>query len=414
MQMVGQLLTTFDKISLLDRDLQNTLYNTVGKSEQKVINILDSTVTGDNFFNGVSRLITKITGDTDLGMHHLRHTFASAYTFKTLGNTIDLSLLNEDLPWLEDWLPSDEQLTEFLGSEGQCGQGVKAISASLGHIHETTTLRHYIHILFASLHSYHLAQKQPDLHIAFEKREISRSGLHGYKNKLSKEKNNLPKAHISRAVRNNIEKYLQKKAAIPLIIHSKINAKKKPGIIISESAEQLLSQFENIEKYILFTIGVEPDNIEKWVDGLKNLAKIESGKKGSDKPRHPLPLSGKDCNLPKPLNVRIAHQHALKLLSWLSQLQYNKSDDFQWLINKWLHHSEAEKGFMRLDSEEKQKVENLSKEAIDYEVSMPVSKKGKSDYFRIRILGEDSNRTNREAGAVRWVMSWMAVKQTLN
>lgn len=54
-------------------------------------------------------------------------------------------------------MPSNRQLNTLVGNEGQVGQGIKAISRVLGHLHESTTLKHYVHILFTATYAYSTA-----------------------------------------------------------------------------------------------------------------------------------------------------------------------------------------------------------------------------------------------------------------
>ena len=59
------------------------------------------------FFNQISQILKKVTGDVDLSLHHLRHTFASAYTLKCLQTVVDFKALTIELPWLQTWMPSN-------------------------------------------------------------------------------------------------------------------------------------------------------------------------------------------------------------------------------------------------------------------------------------------------------------------
>lgn len=118
-------------------------------------------------FAQISQILKKVTGDVDLSLHHLRHTFASTYTLKCLQTVVDFKALTIELPWLQNWMPSNEQFNTLVGNEGQVGQGIKAISRVLGHLHESTTLKHYVHILFLATYAYSMQQQQPNLHTAF-------------------------------------------------------------------------------------------------------------------------------------------------------------------------------------------------------------------------------------------------------
>jgi|GEM_PF-616387 integrase len=409
-------------IGILEISIQNHLHKIEGDVNKKVMDgVDDHSTSGDNFFNKVSQLITAVTGDADLGMHHLRHTLASAYALKSLGNTVDLSLLNNDLPWVNEWLPSNQQLSVLLGPEGQCGQGIKVTSAMLGHIHETTTLKHYIHTLFAALYAHYLAQEQPDLHIAFGVRMKSRSNLYLHQ-AINKEV--CPSDEVVREMRNHIEvrlqkieKKLQKNATnTTIIIHSQktgINHQQtelnKDEYCVSASAEDRLAQLEIIEKYFLNEEGKAPSDIEQWIEALQKLTTIKSGKKGCNNPRHPLPQVGKNRDLPTLLDAGTAYKHAKELLTWLQKLEEKNPKDYRWLINKWLYHSEAEKGLIRLEPNEEKYVEDLFDQASTFgNIRLQISKIKNGYRFQIRIADSNGN-TIREAGAVRWVMSWVSI-----
>lgn len=409
-------------IGILEISIQNHLHKIEGDVNKKVMDGVDGhSTSGDNFFNKVSQLITAVTGDADLGMHHLRHTLASAYALKSLGNTVDLSLLNNDLPWVNEWLPSNQQLSVLLGPEGQCGQGIKVTSAMLGHIHETTTLKHYIHTLFAALYAHYLAQEQPDLHIAFGVRMKSRSNLYLHQ-AINKEV--CQPDEVVREMRNHIEVRLQKiekklkrnATNTTIIIHSQktdINHQQtelnKDEYCFSASAEDRLAQLERIEKYFLNEEGKAPSDIEQWIEALQKLTTIKSGKKGCNNPRHPLPQVGKHGDLPTLLDAGTAYKHAKELLTWLQKLEEKNPKDYRWLINKWLYHSEAEKGLIRLEPNEEKYVEDLFDQASTFgNIRLQISKIKNGYRFQIRIA-DDNGKTIREAGAVRWVMSWVSI-----
>jgi integrase len=163
-------------MNLLSQTIQKGL-DDIYKNKKYSILMSDEDSEHRPFFNQISQILKKVTGDVDLSLHHLRHTFASAYTLKCLQTVVDFKALTIELPWLQTWMPSNEQFNTLVGNEGQVGQGIKAISRVLGHLHESTTLKHYVHILFLATYAYSMQQQQPNLHTAFFKRVMSRSNL---------------------------------------------------------------------------------------------------------------------------------------------------------------------------------------------------------------------------------------------
>src|SRR5690606_8775942 len=123
-------------MSLLCQTIQKGLED-ISKIKNKSILMTDENSEHRSFFNQISQILKKVTGDVDLSLHHLRHTFASAYTLKCLQTVVDFKALTIELPWLQNWMPSNEQFNTLVSNEGQVGQGIKAISRVLGHLHES-------------------------------------------------------------------------------------------------------------------------------------------------------------------------------------------------------------------------------------------------------------------------------------
>lgn len=90
---------------------------------------------------------------------------------------MDLKRLDQDLPWVAPLLPEDDQVAVLIGSAGESGQGLKAQAALLGHLHETSTLEHYIHTLGIALYADALSPPRIPRHTAFQHRASSRATL---------------------------------------------------------------------------------------------------------------------------------------------------------------------------------------------------------------------------------------------
>src|SRR5690606_30856972 len=181
--------------------------NDIYKDQKESILMSDENRGHRPFFGQISQILKQVTGDVDLSLHHLRHTFASAYTLKCLQTTVDFQALKMELPWLQNWMPSNEQFNTLVGNEGQVGQGIKAIIQVLGHLHESTTLKHYIHILFLATYAYSMQQQQPNLHTAFFKRVMSRSTLFRHFQTIHQKNGN-----IQYELRDIIEKHVLQKS----------------------------------------------------------------------------------------------------------------------------------------------------------------------------------------------------------
>lgn len=400
-------------LAILEPIIQKGLQELSTQHRKRLIAIEDETVSGDNFFPRVSKLISKVTDDKDIGLHHLRHTLASSYALKTFANCVDLTRLDIDLPWLKTWLPNDHQFNVLMGAEGQVGQGLKAISRLLGHIHETTTLKHYIHTLFIALYAYYANQKQPELHLAFENRIMSRSWLFEQFKKIRND-NNCSQVQV-RAMRKILENSLEKRAKQQNLTFSLgISKKKKKQAEHSEFSKDKTTEeiqyFEEVNKR-LFSAKSDDIEIQPWITAFNQLALIKSGQVGCQEiRRHPLPVKAEFCNLPKRLNTGIQYQHACDLIHWLIQMKEKDAKSFEWLINKWIAHSEREKGLMNIGKEQnelnrlQQICEHLKVEC-NIQINQP--KKG---YFQITKYSDNTERTSRFSGAVRWVMTWMAVE----
>lgn len=83
---------------------------------------------------------------------------------------------------------------------------------------------------------------------------------------------------------------------------------------------------------------------------------------------------------------------------------------FEWLINKWIGHSEREKGLMNIGMEQNElnRLQQIC-EHLKVECSIQINQP-KNGYFQIAKYSDNAEKTSRFSGAVRWVMTWMAVE----
>lgn len=376
-------------MNLLSQTIQNGL-NDIYKNKKYSILMSDENSEHRPFFAQISQILKKVTGDVDLSLHHLRHTFASTYTLKCLQTVVDFKALTIELPWLQNWIPSNEQFNTLVGNEGQVGQGIKAISRVLGHLHESTTLKHYVHILFLATYAYSMQQQQPNLHTAFFKRVMSRSNLFRHFQAIHQQNGNL-----KYELRDIIEKYVLKKRQSQRWV---IYAQKRGNSTGKVIKHELFQKFEDIERYLISGQGQPRLDIESWKKALIMMANIPSGKRGSNIGRHPLSTQGKLARLPELLSA-VDFNSAQEILERFDYLEQNQSETYNWLIKKWLYESNVTKVLMHFTAEDEPMLSILT----EHQFFPIVMKHNKYDYFR--IMSQQASLS-----AVRWVLAWLSVR----
>ncbi|MFC6166260.1 tyrosine-type recombinase/integrase [Acinetobacter terrestris] len=376
-------------MNLLSQTIQKGL-DDIYKNQKDSILMSDENSEHRPFFNQISQILKKVTGDVDLSLHHLRHTFASAYTVKCLQTVVDFKALTIELPWLQNWMPSNEQFNTLVGNEGQVGQGIKAISRVLGHLHESTTLKHYVHILFLATYAYSMQQQQPNLHTAFYKRIMSRSNLFRHFQAIHQQD-----GHLKYELRDTIEKYVLKKRQSQRWV---IYAQKRGNSTDKLIKHELFQQFEDIERYLISGQGQPRSDIEFWERALIKMANIPSGKRGSNIGRHPLSIQGKLARLPELLSA-VDFNSAQEILERFDYLEQNQSETYNWLIKKWLYESNVTKVLMHFTAEDEPMLSILT----EHQFFPIVMKHNKYDYFR--IMSQQASLS-----AVRWVLAWLSVR----
>lgn len=376
-------------MNLLSQTIQNGL-NDIYKNKKYSILMSDENSEHRPFFAQISQILKKVTGDVDLSLHHLRHTFASTYTLKCLQTVVDFKALTIELPWLQNWMPSNEQFNTLVGNEGQVGQGIKAISRVLGHLHESTTLKHYVHILFLATYAYSMQQQQPNLHTAFFKRVMSRSNLFRHFQAIHQQNGNL-----KYELRDTIEKYVLKKRQSQRWVIYAQKRRNSTGKLIKH---ELFQKFEDIERYLISGQGQPRLDIESWKKALIMMANIPSGKRGSNIGRHPLSTQGKLARLPELLSA-VDFNSAQEILERFDYLEQNQSETYNWLIKKWLYESNVTKVLMHFTAEDEPMLSILT----EHQFFPIVIKHNKYDYFR--IMSQQASLS-----AVRWVLAWLSVR----
>lgn len=383
---------------------------------------------GNNFFDGVNRVIKEVTGDQALGAHHLRHTVASRIFLSFLADSVELENVFADLSWVKSFLVEKSRLAVLVGNEGDGGQGMQAVSAVLGHSHPTTTARHYVHVMCIALFSALRSLDTLDLQRSFERRIASRATVQRWAKSAREQEGVTPdesatkRFMIGRRIRDAVVTFVGQGVHVDStpIVRDTVDSRD-----IAESAEnsQSVISFDELEAFDrAIREHVMPDNEEGVADaqsGFSLLAAVRSGKRGSAARRHPLEEVEPGVYLPARIAAGTATKAAVELCLWLTKLRLERSDDFEWLIKKWIYESESERGRMRLaDEHESERAAGLANNARVSVVvdAAPMSKKRQSKKaqgarrMRIRCINAKSKPITRDTGAVRWVMSHVAAQ----
>ena len=328
--------------------------------ETKVLDALaGAEVSGTNFYDRVAKTMKEVTRDPDIGLHHLRHTKASLMLLRMLDKVVPLDALTVELPWLASSLPSREDAEVLLGSAGQAGQGMKAISALLGHLHETTTLHHYVHTLCIAMHAHALSRPRIPLPAAFRRRLPMGSSL--YRHQQTLEAEGLTLQGVDYRLRDGIEARLEKKGrqATPGQPMAAVVRRSHPMATQPISADvevgpddgvARITYWEVLQRYLTDAEGPAPEGIDAIREALREMTTIPSGKKGVWSVRHPMPLAGFDGTpLPAPLLAGLPVKYAVGLAAWLIRLRRERREDFDWLTDRWRNSSNSASGAMNLN-----------------------------------------------------------------
>src|SRR5699024_9506781 len=277
-----------------------------------------------------------------------------------LKKAVGLPYLEQDIPWLVEWEISDAHIKSFLNNEVDGGQGLRILSAMLGHLHPTTTLRHYVHSLGFCL--YGALNKIDKLSIvrSFERRVASRATIKrwakdarestahidGRKQRLQA-KNRVIRTHIERRFKQqgiSVDERSLEPIFTPLTVLGNTENEKE----ISEAIS--FQYIEGLDHSLRYGASfVEGQAIEKAARCLHALAAIPSGRRGSTGMRNPLEQNKKGIPLQKALAAGTVQKAANSLCVWISALKEKDEETFFWLLEKWMHHSERERGRMTLE-----------------------------------------------------------------
>lgn len=385
----------------------------------------DTDADGSNYFNAMNRLIKHVTQDEDLGSHHLRHTVASSLTLSLLAKPTEIVEILDDFPWIEGHLVDQRRLTALLGSEGDGGQGLQAVSAMLGHSHPTTTARHYIHGMCVALHAGLRKTDTLDSSRSFERRIASRATVQRWA-KAARESapadvsDDQKRQIINRYLRDQVEKFVGEGVHVdetplskPTVIDPPIEpsggaGQRQISFDILEAIDRSLRDGEKL---------VDDDILKRAACRMKQLGAINSGKIGSDLPRHPLVQCSNGVLLPARLAAHKATDVAVAMCDWLEWLRLHHIDDFHWVLDKWINSSQAKRGYMRLDGQGEwdraQAISAINGVCIDLSkhsttASRQATNSNATLLMRIRRLSDNGKFTNRGTEAIRWVMTYVS------
>lgn len=380
----------------------------------------DTRANPDNFFDAVNQQVKRATGDDSMGSHHLRHTLVSRLVLTLLWHCAGLERLAEDMPWLKGLVVDPNRMQVLLGTEGDAGQGMRAVSALVGHSHPTTTIRHYVHVLGIALHGALEKADSLDLSRSFENRIGGKSTLQRWVTQLRVQleggvDSDSRRHVVNRRLRDRIEQHFGWKG---------IDRDETPRALVEEEASApnaiTLARLEQVDQS--FRDGqdrLDPGELETYRQGLQWLASIRTGKKGkryAGVSRHPLEKVQVGVWLPRPLAAGSAVEAARALCAWLESLRATRPEDFAWLLDKWVHASEQERSRIRLtDAGEIERARSLEDPHVAIRIAgaivpnvrvrlttKPVPR------MRIKCRDRQGRLITRDTRAVRWVMSYVA------
>ena len=200
------------------------------------------------------------------------------------------------------------------------------------------------------------------------------------------------------------------------------------GSSFQDDAIDRITCWEGLQRYLGDGEGPPPEGIDDIRSGLRSVGMIPSGKIGVSSARHPMPRAGFDeTPLPTPLLAGLPVRYATALTAWLIRLHRDHRSDYEWLMDRWLHASNAVSGAMRLTrpGDHERALALTRDQAVRIEITeihLTKSRLRPSTKPRYQMTvklgseagldprgGEGGRRGRRSAGAVRWVMTWAVV-----
>lgn len=411
-------------VAFASRELAASMKSARGEGFDKLIDTEPQRpVDPNSFYDPLSRLIKRVTRDESMGSHHLRHTLVSRMVLTLQWEAASVEAMAEDLPWLSGFRIEPERLSALLGSEGNAGQGMRAVSALVGHTHPNTTIRHYTHTLCIALRGVLNHLDRLDMRRSFEHRLGARSTLKRWVQIAEAQviaEGDVRRRQINRRLRARFEQRLD----WPAIDIDETPLTPATEWVIPEVPQEedgrgiSFDYLELVDRSLRDRHALLPqEEIDQIRVGLAKLHEVPSGKRGVSLPRHPLEDLGDGIRVPFALAAGQATAAAFALCVWLQELKRKKEEDFDWLLTKWIYASESERGRMLLkDEAELIRASQMGDgKCVQMEVSIAAiaqrdkgGNAAKTYRMRIRCLDAAGGKITRDVAAVRWVMSYVA------
>jgi hypothetical protein len=372
----------------------------------------------------LGRPIKEIAIHDSCGWHHLRHALVMSLVLTLLWDSAGLDG-GGSLPWLAGIRVSDDRMRCLLGSEGNTGQGMRAVSALVGHAHPVTTVRHYTHILCIALGGVLRRSDRLDMRRSFENRIASPQTVGRWAAECEAQAAR-EGATGSQELNRRLREWIECREGFPGV---DVDETPLPasGIRIDLGTDAAAGDdaisfdvLERVDRSLRTGEMAAPDEgVEAVREGLRRLHAIGSGKKGSRVPRHPRQVLPDGTCVPEALPSGLETDAAIHLCDWLEALHRREGETFAWLLSRWAHASEREWGRMLLreaeDIQRAQRLANGSRVRIEIsEATLSARDKAReaqaAKRMRIKCLDAEGQAIIRDTIAVRWVMSYVVAR----
>lgn len=418
-----------------NRNLPRALVNLAGldwvneisasTDRQMIVHNEQDRINGHNFFDSVNKLIQKQAADPETHIHILRHAMASRLMLSMLSEAVDYDKIENQFPWLSKFIIAKDQIDVLLGGEGPGGHGAQAISALLGHSHPTTSLRYYIHTMGVAFYAHLYGLPQVDMVKSFEFRLGNPRTMQRRISAWREETQNLDRteafAHVFNALEDHAERLCPHVVSNdtthlgidPPVEPTKNDGQEPPVIHPPQITFEKLAALEQVLR------GDAPDDgvfdLKKIKVALKAFQEIPTGKRGGKTKRHKLEMVD-DIPMPTRLPADSPTRAGAIVCEWLDRLLRFDPEEFKWVLQKWLYHSEREFGRMAMDDIDVQHFVALpvcnGVKLLEEKKTFPGSSSGRKDrvqkFGRIRCTNQDGKPIRRDASAVRWALTWTA------
>lgn len=405
-------------IEYADDELKTWLMQANSNTTSQIVSPTAKT-DGSQFFDPLNKLVQAVTGDRESHLHIFRHTVASQLLLSMVKPAVDYEALKPDFPWLDQLLIPTERIEVLLGNEGWSGHGIQAISAMLGHSHTTTTLRYYIHTVGIAYLAYLRTLPPIDLDRAFEYRIKSPATMRRRQRQWRDDIVGLSfddqQHHIYTVLKQIIDPDREQ-------LDPNFEGFRNPADVAEEALkvsprEIYFERFERLHSVLLEQSpneGVE--DLDAIRTAIQNLSMLETSKRGSNKPRHPL-ITVDGQLLPKALPARTPTKAAAIFCDYLEELRINNVEQLEWLVDLWRDNAQRKVATVRLSEEQLSlwnalPVTESVKPIVDS--NKPTGKRAKpkgeerrEHYGRLTVFDEDGSQLTRASSGVRWVMTWL-------